>query len=272
MTQQLPTFRILRRQVEGPANDDRTLLGVVKIQMPQQCGKDFKIRPTEIARNLGLVQNAVARFGNWGRDVEAPAIVLFPEFSISTEALNWLLDQMSSDQIAPNTLIIFGLEQVTTKEFMTYVADSDSKEDFDGNFGPNINLINTAVILAKDHSSNVTRYFQPKCSRSDYELSRQYVSRTVNLIRFGPYESVVSICSDFLLNDDNGQPLLGQLLQDIEGMYAHPGDHRLDLVLLIQNNPSPLHELYDRSIRYLYRNRPHHSAPFGDLRYYHLRR
>lgn len=258
MPQESPTFRILQKQIAGPPNDDRTLLGVVKIQMPQQCGRDFKIRRTEKARNLSLVQNAVARFGNWGRDVGAPAIVLFPEFSISTEALRWLLDRMSSDQIAPNTLIVFGLEQITTKEFMNYVAESDSKEDFDGDFGPNINLINTAVILAKDHSKRVTTYFQPKCSRSDYELARQYVSRTVNLIKFGPYESVVSICSDFLLNDDNGQPLLGQLLQDIEGMYDQPRDHSLDLVFLIQNNPSPLHDLYDRSIRYLRRNRPHH--------------
>jgi hypothetical protein len=31
---------------------------------------------------------------------------------------------------------------------------------------------------------------------------------------------------------------------DIDRIYPHPRDHRLDLVLLIQKNPSPLNDLY----------------------------
>jgi hypothetical protein len=251
-------FHVVEKTILGDPDEDGTLLGVVKVQMPDQCGADFKIRRSERERNMSIVQNAVARFGNWGREVNAPAIILFPEFSVSVEATAWLTGQMSSEQIAPNTLIALGMEQMATDEFMMLVANSDSHNDFDGAFGPNIDLINTAVVLAKDNDGNVATFFQPKCSRSDYESLRQFVSRTVNLIQFGPYQLVVSVCSDFLLRDENGEPLIGALASEIDRLHARPRDHRLDLVLLIQKNFSPLHDLYEDAIECLFRNRPHH--------------
>jgi hypothetical protein len=252
-------FRVVRKTIPDIHSHDDALLGIVKIQMPEQLDDDgsCRIRQRDRERNLRIVRNSINTFGNWAQQVEAPAIILFPEFSVSEPAVDWLRSEMLTSRVSPNTLIVLGLEQLSTDQFRSRVAASNSREDFAGvNFGPNIDRVNTAVILVKDNASRVLCYYQAKCSRSDYESDRQFMSNVVYEFEFGTYNLIVSICSDFLLRDDGGT-LVGSVMQEMDQLYPRPRDHRLDLVLLIQKNVSPLHPLFHDSITHLFYNRPH---------------
>lgn len=247
------------KQIPGNADNDGTLLGVVKVQMPEQLDNDGSLRIGADVReqNKNIVRNTIAAFGNWAEQVGAPAIILFPEFSVSEEATDWLMTEIQTPHIAPNTLVVFGMEQISMDNFRARVTNSGSRADFDGvNFGPNVDRVNTAVILAKDNAGEATSYYQPKCSRSDYESRRQYVSNLVYEITFGQYNLVVSICSDFLLRDNVGT-LVGSVMEELDRQHPQPRNHRLDLVLLVEKNASPLHPLYHLSIEHLFYNRPH---------------
>lgn len=253
------SFRVITKAIPDIRHGDDYLLGVVKIQMPHQLdeGGSCKIRQTERETNFRIVQNAIAAFGTWAEQVQSPTIILFPEFSVSEQAIDWLRNEISTAQIAPNTLVVLGLERLNKDEFLARVVNSDSRGNFTAaDFGPNIDQVNTAVILVKDNASNVTCYYQPKCSRSDYESLRQLTSDVIYEFAFGQHNLIVSICSDFLLRDEN-ETLVASVLQDLERLYQQPADHRLDLILLIQKNPSPLHRLYGESIKHLFYNRPH---------------
>lgn len=239
------------------------LLGIVKIQMPEQCSDNalfFRIKERERARNVRIIQNTINDFGNWAHVVTAPAIILFPELSVSEEATDWLLAEMATSRIAPNTLIVLGLEHLSVEKFSHRVNESQSREDFrDINFGVNIDRVNTAVIFVKDSASNVFCYYQPKYSRSDYESPRQFISNIIYKLTFGQLHCIVNICSDFFLQE-GARPLIGAVMLDIDRLYQHPREHRVDLVLLIQKNPSPMNDLYYESIKCLYYNTPHRIA------------
>jgi hypothetical protein len=249
-------FRVVEKHIPNVVCQNEGLLGIVKIQMPEQCDESapFRIRDRERARNIKIVKNAIKNFGKWSQQVNAPAIILFPELSVTEEAVDWLRGEMATPQVSPNTLIVLGLEQLTTKQFRTRVAASDSQAEFASlTFPPNIDLINTAVMMAKNNSGEVSCFYQPKCSRSGYESPRQFTSRTVYELTFGSHTALVTICSDFLLRDGSGT-LVGSVLED---MKPRPRDHRLDLILLIQKNPNPFHSLYNESVKQLFYNRPH---------------
>jgi len=246
----------VEKQIPDVVGHSDGLLGIVKIQMPEQCDESppFRIRDRERVRNIEIVKSAIAKFGKWSEQAKAPAIILFPELSITEEAADWLRNEMSTSQVAPNTLVVLGLEQLAADQFRARVASSDSQAEFaDITFPPNIDLINTAVIMAKNNSGQVACFYQPKCSRSGYESPRQFTSKTVYELTFGSHTALVTICSDFLLRDGNGT-LVGSVLED---MKPRPRDHRLDLILLIQKNPSPFHPLYHDSVKKLFYNRPH---------------
>lgn len=249
-------FRVVEKLISDVVSQSERLLGIVKIQMPEQCDESapFRIRAHERARNLQIVKNAINNFGKWSQQVNAPAIILFPELSVTEEATDWLRNEMATPQISPNTLVVLGLEQLTTEQFRTRVATSDSQAEFAGiTFPPNIDLINTAVMMAKNNSGQVSCFYQPKCTRSDYESPRQFTSKTVYELTFGSHTALVTICSDFLLRDGSGT-LVGSVLED---MKPRPRDHRLDLILLIQKNPNPFHSLYHESVKQLFYNRTH---------------
>lgn len=239
------------------------LLGIVKVQMPEQCqdnGTFFRIRDRERERNLRIVQNTITTYGHWAQQINAPTIILFPELSVSEEATDWLRNEMANASISPNTLIALGLEHLSTTQFTDRVSDSDSCTNFANiDFGPNIDRVNTAVIIAKNNTGNVFCYYQPKCSRSDYEPFSQYTSSIINKFAFGQHHFIVNICSDFFLQA-GARPLVGSVLLNIDQFYTNPSDHRLDLILLIQKNCSPLDDLYHDSVKCLFYNTPHHIS------------
>jgi len=254
-----PRFRIIKKEIQGNNNHDGDLLGIVKVQMPEQCESSrwFRIANNERERNLRIVDSVVSAFGSWSKTVEAPAIILFPEFSVSKEASDLLIQKMATEDIVPNTMIVFGMEQIDRNEFLSRIAQSDSCNEFnDDLLGVNIDRINTAVILVKDDYGNSHCYYQPKCTRSDYESPRQFRSNLVYKFTFGMNHLLVSICSDFILSEPEGV-VVGSVMQDIDRLYSNPRDKRLDIICLIQKNPAPFHPLYEESIKHLFFNRQH---------------
>lgn len=253
-------FRVVERQITNVLCHADGELGVVKVQMPEQCdnnGLFFKIRDCERERNLEIVCNTIAAFGCWAQRVNAPAIILFPELSVGEQATDWLQAEMATASIAPNTLIVLGMEQLTLERFSQRASNSQSTTEFNGYvFGPNVDRVNTAVILVKDKAGSVSCFYQPKCSRSDYESPSQYTSDVVYKFAFGQHHFIVCICSDFFLQTD-ARPLVGSVMLDIDRLHPNSREHRIDLVLLIQKNRSPLNDLYHDSVKYLFYNRPH---------------
>lgn len=255
-----PPFQIVERQIPDVFCHPDGLVGVVKVQMPEQCddsGMLFRIRNRDRERNLRIIQNTIARFGNWAQQASAPAILLFPELSVSEEATDWLRAEMATANIAPNTLIVLGVEHLRTDQFARRAADSHSNAEFAKiNFGPNVDRVNTAAILAKDRSGAVHCYYQPKFSRSDYESHQQFTSPLIYEFAFGQHRFLVNVCSDFFLQA-GARPLVGSVMLDVDRLHPQHGEHRLDLILLIQKNPSPLNDLYHASVRCLFYNTPH---------------
>jgi len=207
-------FRVVEKQIPDVLCHDDGALGIVKVQMPEQCddnGMFFRIRDRERERNLRIIRNTIAAFGNWAQQVNAPAIILFPELSVSAEAADELRTEMATARITPNTLIVLGMEHLRRDHFICRASDSHSRADFAGtDFGPNIDRVNTAVILAKDKAGNVSCYYQPKCSRSDYESPRQFTSNIIYKFAFGQHHFIVNICSDFFLQA-GAMPLVGSV-------------------------------------------------------------
>jgi len=253
-------FRVFERQMGSVVCHRDGDLGVVKVQMPEQCsdtGNFFVIRDGERVRNLAIARSTVSTFGCWAKQVNAPAVILFPELSVCEEVADWLEAEMATTSISPNTLLVLGLEQLTLDRFIARVANSHSRSEFEGhNYGVNVDRVNTSMILAKDGNGSVFRYYQPKCSRSDYESPNQYVSDVVYKFAFGGHHLIVCICSDFFLQAE-ARPLIGTVMLDVDRLHPNPRDHRIDLVLLIQKNPSPLDTLYHRSVKHLFYNTPH---------------
>ena len=254
-------FRIVEKQILNVRCHADGLLGMVQVQMPEQCdnnGMFYRIRDQERARNLTIIQNTITTFGNLAQRVNAPAIILFPELSVSEEASDWLRNEMVSARISPNTLIVLGLEHVRTDQFTYRASNSNSIDDFAGiNFGQNVDRVNTAIILVKDNASNIFCHYQPKCSRSDYESPSQLKSNMIYKFAFGQHNFIVNICSDFFLQS-GARPLVGAVMQDIDLLHQQPHIDRIDLILLIQKNPSPLNDLYHKSVECLFYNTPHH--------------
>lgn len=113
-------MRVVEKQIPDVLCHNDGLLGIVKIQMPEQCddnGLFFKIRDRDRERNLRIIQNTIAMFGNWAQQVNAPAIILFPELSVSEEATDWLRAEMATARITANTLIVLGMEHLSTNQF-----------------------------------------------------------------------------------------------------------------------------------------------------------
>lgn len=256
-------FEVIVRVIQDVDNNPAGLMGVVQVQMPDQCEASrqfYRIKEAERGRNLQIIQNTIANFGRWAETVEAPTIILFPELSVSKEATDWLRDEMAAQTISPNTLIVLGIEQMTTEQFSERAANSDSRTEFaDVEFGPNVDRINTAVILAKDRVGRIYCYYQPKCSKSDYESPSQFESKLLYKLVFGERHLIVNICSDFFLKSDT-TPLVGSMLLALDRCSKRPRDQRLDMVLLIQKNPSPLDSFYDETVECLFYNQPHQIA------------
>jgi len=116
-------FRVEKRSINSGLDRQVDLLGFVKVQMPEQCERStwFRIRDAERERNLRIVESVVAEFGSWARAVRLPTVILFPELSVTEEAADFLSQKIATDSIDPNTLIVFGLEQLSPDAFLARI-------------------------------------------------------------------------------------------------------------------------------------------------------
>ncbi len=255
------TFRILPVEFEAVPAPNPPHLGIVKVQMQDQLATDHSLRVREDARdqNRLIVETTLARFGKWANQTATPAVILFPELSVTEESAAWLDAAAATEMVSPNTMIVAGLELLSVARFQELVAACESREHFAGHdYGVNVEWVNSAVVIVKDGTGLVRRYYQPKCSCSDWEGRRQYISRTIYLFTFAGLRTVVSICSDMFLRV-GGTAVTAAVAEDLDALSSNPAGESLDLVLLIQKNPAPIHPLYSETIETLFYNQPHRT-------------
>ncbi len=228
-------------------------IGIVKIQMPEQCQSDGTIQQQERENNSKIIEQVFLKYNNNNTFTKgSPHYFLFPELSISKENAMRMIQKVREGEIINNTIIIFGMELITKDEFLELLKDSNSVEDFSfEDFGHNVHFVNTSVILIRDNDGNSFIYYQPKMSRSRYESISQFISPLAYIFSLGGFKSIVNICSDFILERDES-PVLLKLLKSIDNYYTNPSREKIDFIFLLQKNKAPLGSHYTKMIKMLY--------------------
>ncbi|MBL7073872.1 hypothetical protein ISS37_01350 [candidate division KSB1 bacterium] len=247
-------FKIKDIKIPNIEYFNRNRIGIVKVQMPEQCQKDgiYKIKEEEKQNNIHIVENVLNKYNNNIFSEGNPNFIVFPELSVSMEAAELMIVKLKNGEINTNTIIIFGLEQITKNQFLELISNSNSKDDFNEvDFGRNIKFVNTAAILIKDKNGKNYIYYQPKLSKSRYETTQQFISKIIYIFNLGVYTILILICSDFIL--ERGKlPIIYTLFKDLDYFYKNPRHEKIDLMFLIQNNKHPIGNHYTKIIKSLY--------------------
>jgi len=247
-------FKIEHIEIPGIRYIDENRIGVVKVQMPEQCTSTppFRIREQERKRNTEMVTAVLQECASGDFLCSRPQFVLFPELSVGLDAFAAVRRVMSSKEAPNNTVVVMGLETLSKEEFLALVADSDSRDAFNSeDLAGNTRYVNTAVIFVRDESGNTNLYFQPKLTTSIFESVDQFKAKKSYLLKLGRYRALTVICSDFILRE-SGRSVMSDLLRSIDECYEHPGDEKIHLVLLLQKNKHPTAEAYRRIVRMLH--------------------
>lgn len=239
---------------------DGDRIGIMNVQMPEQEEGNgvFRIKASQRGCNRQIVRNALSEFRSMtfsnGRQA---TFLVFPELSLTLESTLDVIDSLKTDRTNRNSVIILGVEELTTDQFCQLLQSSDNQTDFPHQgFGKNIRTVNTAVILTKESNGRPLVFCQPKLSASRYESKQQFKSNHVYVFDFGGYRTLVSICSDFLLVRDRG-PILSSLLDSLDEYYRYPAREKINLWFLIQKNPHPSVDTYEKTLKVLHYKEGH---------------
>jgi hypothetical protein len=170
--------------------------------------------------------------------------VVFPEFALTFESINTVENILLSDACQPNTVVIAGVEWLSSGEYIGLLTSSDNPEQIKQKH-PDANLyVNCCLIWIKT-ANGLKRFVQPKLRPSPIEASTQLMYRGSDMLVFASQGTnaltfAVLICFDCIAMEGD-KPMFTQILDAIP-KSGPTSSFPLSLLFVPQFNDSPEHK------------------------------
>lgn len=186
--------------------------------------------------------------------VSRPHFILFPEFSIPGIAgVLQVFEHLQDPNVSSPTVVIAGISGLCPVEYER-ICNLPQMTTPEAEIGPasvpKAGWINTTVTFVKSDNGMVSAFLQPKISPSWAELNTHHGSMfkgsVVRVFRARFNNHVACrffslLCFDWV-GRDNGQVILGTLLNQLNAKYERDGSQQsIQWVFVLQHNPNPNH-------------------------------
>jgi tetratricopeptide (TPR) repeat protein len=175
-----------------------------------------------------------------------------PEVSTPFSAIGKILSRIRSDDYPAPSVSLFGIEIVDAASWRKAVRDWSIEHDERLFAGCRDEQPLNAVLIVAHSADGDTIYLQPKLTSSKFEGSvyrgeQLHVGSVLYRFMTGKIAFTTLICSDFFLPDDTGRRVI-----DTVDFQMMKGEEPVDLIINVQHNRAPDHELFRHSLARLY--------------------
>ncbi len=207
-------------------------------------GFSFKKEHKGSQKDLIQATFPLVRFHPSREDSHADFLI-FPELSVTREALEVIEDAMQESIWPQNSIVMGGLECISGKEFKNLLDNSDNSEEINrlpsdiASFN-----VNTSFIYIKTNEKELRKYYQPKMSSSPPEqgLQNQYRGSYLLLFRTKSVVFTQIICFDAIARSRNRfETMADSILKGLKPYGSTSRPLRIDICFVLQHNNNPNH-------------------------------